>query len=355
VAAAILIDGGMGYHRHHESSIGISSGVTVAVARPADPYKETHIVAVSGQVRGDGTRDFRLAFPTPGTYRVKLQYRDVESNELVLTARAAEGDDAKLFAEHLKPRPELLTEWSTLEDDDVSALGALLEAYKGSRYLYRPQLLYWKRKLKEASWAFGATGGLARGENPLDADVGTVLAEIEGTDWSGSAFDDDRLMLIAEMREQWGGGAAAVATYRRIVEKYPDTPVGKYARASLALLGDQTPPVLALSVVPATLWPPNHKLEPITVAVSVTDNADSNPSVKLVSISCDDGCSLVEDVAGAALDTYDRTFELRSERRGFGSGRTYTITYEASDAAGNKATATATVTVPHDQGVAKKK
>jgi hypothetical protein len=41
---------------------------------------------------------------------------------------------------------------------------------------------------------------------------------------------------------------------------------------------------------------------------------------------------------------------LRSERKGSGAGRTHTITYEASDAAGNKATATTTVVVPHDQG-----
>jgi hypothetical protein len=32
------------------------------------------------------------------------------------------------------------------------------------------------------------------------------------------------------------------------------------------------------------------------------------------------------------------------------AGRIYTITYSALDASGNKSTATATVTVPHDQG-----
>jgi hypothetical protein len=32
------------------------------------------------------------------------------------------------------------------------------------------------------------------------------------------------------------------------------------------------------------------------------------------------------------------------------AGRIYTVTYSATDASGNKATASATVTVPHDQG-----
>jgi hypothetical protein len=40
---------------------------------------------------------------------------------------------------------------------------------------------------------------------------------------------------------------------------------------------------------------------------------------------------------------------LRAERSGTGSGRVYTITYTATDASGNSTTASATVTVPHNQ------
>jgi hypothetical protein len=43
----------------------------------------------------------------------------------------------------------------------------------------------------------------------------------------------------------------------------------------------------------------------------------------------------------------DHTFKLRAERSETGDGRTYTITYRTSDACGNAATATATVSVPH--------
>jgi hypothetical protein len=42
--------------------------------------------------------------------------------------------------------------------------------------------------------------------------------------------------------------------------------------------------------------------------------------------------------------------QLRAERSGTGTGRLYTLTATSSDLAGNDATATATCTVPHDQG-----
>lgn len=113
---------------------------------------------------------------------------------------------------------------------------------------------------------------------------------------------------------------------------------------------------------PSSLWPPNHKLEPITVAVTVTDNVDPSPSVKLVSITCDDEGKInlkpkpklktcdPADVEGAAFGTDDRDFLLRAERLGTGPGRVYEITYSAQDAAGNETTATTPVTVGHDLG-----
>jgi endo-1,4-beta-xylanase len=56
------------------------------------------------------------------------------------------------------------------------------------------------------------------------------------------------------------------------------------------------------------------------------------------------------DIQGAALGGDDRTFQLRSERQGGGSGRIYTITEAAADHSGNATTAQATVKVPHDRG-----
>lgn len=112
---------------------------------------------------------------------------------------------------------------------------------------------------------------------------------------------------------------------------------------------DASPPLLNVSASPPGLWPPNHKLVPVVVAVTATDDQDPRPTVKLVSITCDDQCDRIADISGADIETDDREFELRSERAGTGAGRTYTITYSAEDASGNRTVAITSVVVPHDQ------
>ena len=118
---------------------------------------------------------------------------------------------------------------------------------------------------------------------------------------------------------------------------------------------DIVPPKLTLALSQNSLWPPNHKLVTITASITVTDDCDPNPKVRLVSITSnepDNGLgdgNTAGDVQGAAIGTDDRTFQLRAERSGRGTGRVYTVTYEASDASGNTTTQQATVSVPHSK------
>ena len=120
---------------------------------------------------------------------------------------------------------------------------------------------------------------------------------------------------------------------------------------------DTTPPNLLVSLSPNSLWPPNHKMVDITANITVTDACDAHPTVKLVSISSNEPANSTgdgntsPDISGATFGTDDRAFQLRSERKGNGNGRIYTVTYSAQDAAGNTAQQIATVTVAHDQGV----
>jgi len=115
---------------------------------------------------------------------------------------------------------------------------------------------------------------------------------------------------------------------------------------------DVTPPELEVTLSPDSLWPPNHKLVTVAATVTVTDDYDPSPAVELVSVTSSepdngpgDG-NTTGDIAGADVGTDDRSFQLRAERSGAGSGRTYTVVYKATDASGNVATASATVFVP---------
>ncbi len=114
---------------------------------------------------------------------------------------------------------------------------------------------------------------------------------------------------------------------------------------------DGTPPTLNVSVSPDTLWPANHKYVTVRAIVTVTDNFDPNPTWALVSVVSnepDDGLG-DGDTPNDIVIVDSKTFQLRAERSGTGTGRVYTITYKAMDAYGNSTTKSVAVIVPHNK------
>lgn len=112
---------------------------------------------------------------------------------------------------------------------------------------------------------------------------------------------------------------------------------------------DTIPPMVSVTLTPNTLWPPNRKMVPIEASISVIDNSELTPDVKLVSITSNEQIDFNSDLSGVALGTDDRSFYVRSERKGKQKqGRVYTVTYSATDASGNTGTNSATITIPHD-------
>lgn len=112
---------------------------------------------------------------------------------------------------------------------------------------------------------------------------------------------------------------------------------------------DTTPPKLTLSLSPNTLQE-NDKLTPITANINVKDDYDPTPEIKLESITANELLE-TEDILDARLGTDDRQFMLKAKSEGKNkAGRIYTVVYSATDASGNRATATATVIVRHDNG-----
>ncbi|PYU53050.1 MAG: hypothetical protein DMG48_02070 [Acidobacteria bacterium] len=119
---------------------------------------------------------------------------------------------------------------------------------------------------------------------------------------------------------------------------------------------DTTAPSLHVALSPNALWPPNHRLMQINATVNANDSCDANPTVALVSITSnepDEGLgdgdqpSDIQAIGGGPIPfgTDVRSFLLRAERSGMGTGRIYTVTYMARDASGNQSSASAQVSV----------
>lgn len=118
---------------------------------------------------------------------------------------------------------------------------------------------------------------------------------------------------------------------------------------------DTTAPSLSVTLTPTVLWPADHRLVRIDASVIASDSCGAgSPTIVLASVTnsqADNGLGdgdTDHDIQGATIDTFDRSFYLRAERAGNNTaGRTYTVTYTATDASGNQTQATATVFVPH--------
>lgn len=107
---------------------------------------------------------------------------------------------------------------------------------------------------------------------------------------------------------------------------------------------DKTPPQIKISASPDILWPPNHKMVNITISGS---SADALSGVSSTTFKVTDEYGKVEP----KISKFGDTIQLEAWRKGDDlDGRIYTISVTATDYAGNKATATATVIVPHDVG-----
>lgn len=103
----------------------------------------------------------------------------------------------------------------------------------------------------------------------------------------------------------------------------------------------EPPAITSVVATPAELWPPNHKMRPVTLHVSATDNCHL-ARARIVGVSSTEPSASVDyELTG------DLSLNLRAERSGNGIGRVYSITIECADDSGNVSTGVATVAVPH--------
>jgi len=116
---------------------------------------------------------------------------------------------------------------------------------------------------------------------------------------------------------------------------------------------DLMPPAVKVSGSPTTLWPPNGGMVSVTVSGTITDNLSGVDSSTATFAVVDEYGSVLPSgpVSLGPGGRYSFTVSLQASRNGDDMhGRQYTITVSAKDLAGNPGSASAVVTVPHDQG-----
>lgn len=235
---------------------------------------------------------------------------------------------------------------------------------------------------------FGTVAGTADGESNGDEDFGAEVSvsgdilnqppranagpdqQVECSspdgatallDGSGSSDPEANLVRLSWTRGSRSGakvgtGATAVVSQAlgapvtyvlRAIDDYGQTDEDS---TQLAII-DTGKPTLALSAKPSRLMELTASLKTIKVTVATGDLCDSKPTVRLRSITTNEGIFADathshRDIVGAAFDTDDREFQLRATRLAGSNGRVYSITYEVKDASGNATTAVVTVSAP---------
>jgi hypothetical protein len=226
------------------------------------------------------------------------------------------------------------------EEGDQSLIAAV--SVQGSIVNEPPHADAGQDQLIECTSAAGATL-LLDGRQSSDPEGNAVLF---------SWFSDSRVGpsagfgATAEVEQALGGATTYVL---RVIDAFGQSDEDETAVEVM----DTTAPALSLSVSPAVLWPPNHNLVPVTATAAASDVCDPSPTLRLVSITSNEGDlangsgHTSPDIQDAQFGTDDREFLLRAERSGGGTGRIYTITYEAEDANGNVTMRQVSVAVPN--------
>jgi hypothetical protein len=124
---------------------------------------------------------------------------------------------------------------------------------------------------------------------------------------------------------------------------------GNTASGAFNVVIDTLPPAVSLSVSPAELRPPNHKLVEVRVTASASDNSGQPVTSGIVAIMSNEpenGTGDGDQFPDYLFTPGAMTAQLRAERAQNGVGRTYTVTVESRDVFGNAIRDVVTVFVP---------
>jgi hypothetical protein len=120
--------------------------------------------------------------------------------------------------------------------------------------------------------------------------------------------------------------------------------------ADVVVTVNNGPPLCQLArAEPSLLWPPNHKMVPISI-VGVTDPNNSPVAITVIGVTQDEpvnGLGDGDSAPDAAIA--GGTVLVRSERSGTGNGRVYEVQFTADDGQGGVCAGAVTIAVPHSK------
>jgi Tol biopolymer transport system component len=105
---------------------------------------------------------------------------------------------------------------------------------------------------------------------------------------------------------------------------------------------NHSPDCSNVTATPDTLWPPNHKLVPVSLAGG-TDPDGDQVTLTITGVTQDEPTRHIPD---ATLGPASNQVKLRAKRSTHGDGRVYRIAFKATDGRGGECSDTATVGVP---------
>ncbi len=186
--------------------------------------------------------------------------------------------------------------------------------------------------------------------------------------WNGTTPGDSTLTVTAassadgiifgppETATNGGDLSVANGRYLKVIVSFKRASTGESPILfDLTISANRPPDCSAAAANPGIIWPPNHKLVPVSV-VGVTDPDGDAVTITITSIRQDEPVNGVADgdTSPDGTGVGSSTAQVRAERAGSpkvpGNGRVYHIGFKAIDGKGGACSGIVKVGVPHDQG-----
>ncbi|HZT57022.1 MAG TPA: choice-of-anchor Q domain-containing protein [Pyrinomonadaceae bacterium] len=186
----------------------------------------------------------------------------------------------------------------------------------------------------------------------VDADAGSCSAVVNPGTATGSDNCGGTVSVVGTRGDSQPLSAPYPVGTTTITWTATDSHGNSWTAPQTVTVKDTQPPTVTnVTATPNSLWPPNHSMQSVAVTYNASDNCGGVNCV-ISSVASNEPVNGTGDgdTAPDWVIVDPHHVQLRAERAGGGSGRTYMITIACTDSSGNTTTKTVAVNVPKSQG-----